>query len=99
MFAPFFYVLFGLILLFIEVGYKQEEIYEQFKFMKTYVGRGLFHFLLACLVTATISADVAKIIWGTILCLPGVYYLIMACMGKREFDFVVRNKVKEPEAA
>ncbi|KAM3128903.1 hypothetical protein pb186bvf_018972 [Paramecium bursaria] len=79
MFGPFFFILFGFLLVANELG--QDQILDEFGFLKTFLGRGLFYIFLAGMVIHAydfISQSVIPgDIYGSILFGLGILYLLM----------------------
>ncbi|EAR87381.2 COPI associated protein (macronuclear) [Tetrahymena thermophila SB210] len=84
-FVPFFFILFGGILLLSEL--KPELIIEYLKILKTYIGLGSFYLFLSSLTVYNVEQETNAIlgwIYGIILFTVGVYYIILHFISKQK---------------
>ncbi|CAD8085045.1 unnamed protein product [Paramecium sonneborni] len=84
-FLPFFLILFGVMLF--ASGQKMEFMDNNFRFLSSLLGRGLFNIYLASLAVYQLSnaaSDIIGFIIGAMLFLTGGFYLILHFCGNRE---------------
>ncbi|KAM3134399.1 hypothetical protein pb186bvf_013512 [Paramecium bursaria] len=75
-FLPFFLILFGALLL--AAGFKMEFIDNNFKFLTSFIGRGMFNIYLASIAVYQLTNDTTEIVGfiiGGILFFTGCLYI------------------------
>ncbi|CAD8179830.1 unnamed protein product [Paramecium octaurelia] len=84
-FLPFFLILFGIMLF--ASGQKMEFMDNNFRFLSSLLGRGLFNIYLASLAVyqlANAASDIIGFIIGAMLFCTGGFYLILHFCGNKE---------------
>ncbi|CAD8210208.1 unnamed protein product [Paramecium octaurelia] len=84
-FLPFFLIFFGILLF--ASGQKLEFVDNNFRFLSTLLGRGLFNIYLASLAVyqlANAASDIIGFIIGAMLFCTGFFYLILHFCGNKE---------------
>ena len=93
-----FYSIFGLLIVASSFGAK--FVIENYLFIMTGKGRGLFNIFVGTLLfITTAKSTIASLIMGILLCLSGVFILYLSCCNKMSDVEIQRNfSVVPPDA-